>query len=133
MGATWTTVSGQPLSLPLDAFENPALVRDYAAENRLVYLKDISFDASGRPVLLYITSNNHEPGPEGAPRTWTLARWNGSHWDFTEIAQAYHNYDMGSLYTDEDTLWRIIAPTEPGPQYWGTGGEMALWVSSRPG
>ena len=26
-------------------------------------------------------------------------------------------------------LWRLIAPTEPGPQYWGTGGEMAIWIS----
>lgn len=129
MGATWTTVTGMPVQPPLDAFDNPALVRDYAAESRLVYLKDIGFDAAGRPVLLYITSNNHVPGPEGIPRTWTLAKWSGSNWDFTEITSAHHNYDMGSLYTENNEEWRLIIPTEPGPQYWGTGGEMALWVS----
>ncbi len=42
---------------------------------------------------------------------------------------AYHNYDMGSLYIEGDGTWRIIAPTEVGPQKWGTGGEMAMWTS----
>ena len=26
-------------------------------------------------------------------------------------------------------MWRILGPTEPGPQDWGTGGEVALWES----
>ena len=38
------------------------------------------------------------------------------------------NYDMGSLYVEGDT-WRIIGPTEPGPQRYGTGGEVAVWTS----
>lgn len=133
MGETWATASGEAVQPPLDAFDNPALVRDYRVENRLVYLKDISFDAAGHPVLLYITSNDHRPGPEGTPRTWTITKWDGAQWAFTEIAPAYHNYDMGSLYTEDNEKWRIIAPTEPGPQYWGTGGEMAMWVSEDQG
>jgi hypothetical protein len=44
-----------------------------------------------------------------------------------------HNYDMGSLYIEPDGTWRIIAPTEPGPQPHGTGGEMAMWVSDDSG
>ena len=133
MGETWVTASGEAVQPPLDAFDNPALVRDYRAENRLVYLKDISFDAAGHPVLLYITSNDHRPGPEGTPRTWMMAKWGGAQWEFIEIAPAYHNYDMGSLYTENNEKWRIIAPTEPGPQYWGTGGEMAMLVSEDQG
>jgi hypothetical protein len=39
---------------------------------------------------------------------------------------------MGSLYT-EGKVWTIIGPTEPGPQKWGTGGEMALWQSKDEG
>ena len=39
---------------------------------------------------------------------------------------------MGSLYID-GAVWRIIAPTEPGPQVHGTGGEMALWLSEDAG
>ena len=39
---------------------------------------------------------------------------------------------MGSLYVDGN-LWRIIGPTEAGPQKLGTGGEMALWESSDEG
>src|SRR4029079_678331 len=28
-----------------------------------------------------------------------------------------------------DGTWRTIAPTEPGPQPYGTGGEMVMWTS----
>jgi hypothetical protein len=46
------------------------------------------------------------------------------------VTRSTHNYDMGQLWIEEDgALWRIIAPTEAGPQHWGTGGEMALWES----
>jgi hypothetical protein len=40
---------------------------------------------------------------------------------------------MGSLYVESDGLWRIIAPTEVGPQPYGTGGEMAMWTSQDEG
>lgn len=45
------------------------------------------------------------------------------------MAESDHNYDHGSLYVEEDGLWRVIAPTDPGPQPWGTGGEMVMWTS----
>jgi hypothetical protein len=45
------------------------------------------------------------------------------------VTTAWHNYDMGSLYLEEDGTWRLIAPTETGPQPYNTGGEMAMWVS----
>src|SRR5262249_19199437 len=32
-----------------------------------------------------------------------------------------------------DGTWRVIAPTEPGPQAYGTGGEMVLWTSKDQG
>jgi hypothetical protein len=35
---------------------------------------------------------------------------------------------MGSLYVKGDD-WRIIGPTQVGPQPYGTGGEIALWTS----
>ncbi|HAA77969.1 TPA: hypothetical protein DCE37_22955 [Candidatus Latescibacteria bacterium] len=56
----------------------------------------------------------------------------GSEWVFHEVTRSTHNYDMGSLYIEEDQ-WRIVAPTEPGPQFHGTGGEMALWLSADEG
>src|SRR5690606_13108436 len=37
--------------------------------------------------------------------------------------------DMGSLYIDGEGKWRIIGPTEAGPQKYNTGGEMVLWTS----
>ena len=129
-GRTWRTADGTAITPPLAPLDNPALVRDYRDEGRLVYLKDIQFDRAGNPILLYITSNDHRPGPKGDPRTWTVAHWTGDQWTFHEVTSATHNYDMGSLYVEDDGIWRIIAPTEPGPQYWGTGGEVAVWRST---
>lgn len=130
MGQTWRTVDGTLLELPLVDPQGPALIRDYQAQQRLVYVKDIQLDADGHPVILVITSADHRPGPSGEPRHWTVVRWDGAAWQFCEVTRALHNYDMGSLYIERDGLWRIIAPTEPGPQYWGTGGEVAVWVST---
>lgn len=132
-GETWRTVEGQVVSPPLDAFDNPALVRDYRSEGRNVYLKDIQFDRDGDPVLLYITSRNHKPGPPGAPRRWTVASWKEGQWHVHDITRASHNYDMGSLYVEDDGTWRLVAPTGPGPQYWGTGGEVEMWTSADQG
>jgi hypothetical protein len=129
-GTTWRTVSGTVLPTPLRSIENAALVRDYEREGLLVYLKDLNFDADGRPLILYVTSKGHEPGPQNGPRTWRLAHWNGEQWLFRDVARSDHNYDMGSLYVEPDGAWRVIAPTEPGPQPHGAGGEMAAWVST---
>ncbi|MCP5519976.1 MAG: sulfatase-like hydrolase/transferase [Verrucomicrobiales bacterium] len=128
-GATWGSVDGQLLQTPLTNPDTPALVRAFSAENRLVYLKDINFDAHGRPMILVITSADHRPGPVGDPRIWTVAHWDDRAWRFSEVTRSTHNYDMGSLYVEPDGAWRIIGPTEPGPQHWGAGGEMALWES----
>lgn len=128
-GKSWQTVNGTTVVPPLDSLNNSALVRDYRSENLLVYLKDIVFDLVGNPVLLYITSNDFQPGPSGSPRTWTIAHWKDSAWFFHDVAPATHNYDMGSLYVEEDNTWRIIAPLDAGPQTWGTGGEMIMWIS----
>ncbi len=128
-GKTWRTAAGEIVETPLIDPACPALVRDYRSQKRLVYMKDIGFDAKGRPVILYLTSSKHQPGPAGAPRSWTLAHWAGTEWSFSEITTSTHNYDMGSLYLEENGVWRVIAPTEKGPQLHGTGGEIAIWVS----
>ncbi|MEO1085670.1 MAG: hypothetical protein AAFY88_15630, partial [Acidobacteriota bacterium] len=113
-----------------DLLDNPALIADYRASGRLVYLKDMHFEADGSPVLLVITSQDHRPGPDGDPRRWTIARRDGEGWSFREAMPASHNYDMGSFTIEPDGTWRLVAPTEPGPQRWGAGGEVALWTSS---
>ncbi len=129
MGRTWRAADGTPIETPMTDRHCAALVRDFEAEGRLVYMKDINFDQEGRPVILVVTSGNYKPGPESGPRIWTIAHWMGDRWEFSEVTRSTHNYDMGSLYIEEDGVWRIIAPTEPGPQLHGTGGEMALWIS----
>ncbi len=128
-GATWTTVDGRPLTLPLTDAANPALVRDYRTEDLSVYLKDIAFTANGQPVILYLTSRGFESGPQSGPYQWHTARWNGRAWDYRLFTTSDHNYDHGSLYIETDGTWRVIAPTAPGPQPFGTGGEMVMWTS----
>jgi hypothetical protein len=128
-GATWTTVDGRPLRLPLTEIANPALVRDYRAEDLNVYLKDIAFTADGHPVILYLTSKGFEPGPASGPYQWYTARWTGMAWEYRAFAPSDHNYDHGSLYIEADGTWRIVAPMAPGPQPWGTGGELSAWIS----
>ena len=129
---TWTTITGQRLDLPLTEISNPARIRDYRAEHLLVYLKDLTFDAQGNPVILYITSRGNLPGPQNDPRTWTTARWTGSEWVFRPMTRSDSNYDMGPLYIEGDS-WRIIGPTQPGAFAYYPGGEIAIWTSTDQG
>ena len=128
MGKTWRTAAGKIVDTPIKEKHNDALVFDYEAEHKLVYLKDINFDAAGRPIVLYLTSGGYEPGPKNDPRTWFTAHWMGDSWQRRTFTTSDHNYDFGSLYVEEG-LWRIIAATDPGPQSYGTGGEIVMWTS----
>jgi hypothetical protein len=129
-GRTWKNIQGQTLELPLTEVKNPALVHDYQAEGRKVYVQDLNFDAAGRPVVLYTTSGGYESGPVNDPRIWTTAAWNGREWELRGTIRSDNNYDMGSIYVERDDLWRIIGPTEPGPQLYNTSGEIAMWTST---
>ena len=40
-----------------------------------------------------------------------------------------HNYDSGTLSIEPNGEWRIVAPTDPGPEPHTTGGDMVLWSS----
>jgi hypothetical protein len=80
-------------------------------------------------VILYLTSKGYASGPANDPRTLMTARWTGEQWEVRPVAPTDHNYDHGSLYLEADGTWRVIAPTDPGPQPYCTGGEMVLWVS----
>lgn len=131
-GETWTTVEGQPLALPLATVSNASLVINYQAQGQLMYTCDLNFDREGRPLLLYVTSRGAEPGPENDPREFRLTRWDGLAWQTRSITKTDHNYDMGSLWVAGDR-WTVIAPTLPGPQPSGGGGEVCLWTSTNQG
>jgi hypothetical protein len=128
-GRSWRTAAGTPIELPLTKPDNAALVHDYKTEKRNVYLKDIHYDAAGRPVILYVTSKGYQSGPGNMPRTWTTARWTGRGWDIHGSIVSDNNYDTGSLYIESADLWRIIGPTQVGPQPFNPGGEVAMWTS----
>jgi hypothetical protein len=129
MGMTWETIDGRTLTVPLSDPSNEALVRDYEAEHKLVYINDLNFDNYGNPVILAIISNDFRPGPSGDPREWMIIHWKNSQWNFHKVCESTHNYDMGSLYIEKDNIWRIIGPTDQGPQKFGTGGEISMWIS----
>ncbi len=132
LGKTWTNAEGQILEIPLTKQASPARVIDYASQSKNVYLKDTEFDSMGNPACLYIRSFGHEPGPRGGPYEWCVTKWDGKSWQTSVVTQSDHNYDMGSLYiSDKD--WKIVGPTEPGPQEWGVGGELAIWQSTDKG
>ena len=57
----------------------------------------------------------------------------GSAWIIRPAMVSDNNYDMGSLYIEKGGTWRIIAPTETGPQAYNPGGEIAIWTSTDKG
>ena len=113
---SWTSITGEPLKLPLTVTPNPALVFDYQKDGKLVYLKDVTYDAAGNPIILYLTSKGFEPGPGSGPYQWWTARWAGKAWERRAVTLSDHNYDHGSLYIEGEGQWRVIAPTGPGAQ-----------------
>jgi hypothetical protein len=132
-GNTWHTVDGQELSLPLTEVSNQALIDNYEDQGLNVYLKDLRYDSNDHPVLLYITSKGYQSGPQNNPRTWTVSRWTGSQWVTSPVTTSDNNYDFGELWMFAEDDWRIIGPTETGPQPFNPGGEIAMWKSTDQG
>lgn len=132
MGETWRSASGEVLSTPVTEVNNPAVAIECESRGELVYTCDLNFDEKGRPVILYIAARHWRPGPDTGPREWRLAHWSGAAWNVYSICPADHNYDVGSLYIEPGT-WRLLAPTEPGPQPYGAGGEIVVWESTDEG
>lgn len=96
----------------------------------MVYIKDLNYDEQGQPVILYVLSRGYESGPSRGTRTWMTAYWTGTEWEMNKVAESDHNYDTGPLYLESNGLWRVIAPLEPGPQPFTTGGEMVMLTSN---
>ena len=131
-GKTWTTADGQEVKVPVTDWQDKCLVRDYQSVGKNCYIKDISYGSDGNPVILYLTSDNFYTGPKGGKREWFTIHWDGKEWVQNKITESTHCYDSGSIWIEND-VWTVIAPTEPGPQYWGTGGEMVMWRSKDKG
>lgn len=131
-GKTWKTIDGKPVQIPLTDINNDALIRDFEKEGKEVFLSDIDFDSEGNPVILAIISNSRVPGPDFGMRDWFVISRKDGGWNFKKVCESTHNFDRGSLYI-RGSEWKIIGPTEPGPQLYGTGGEIALWISKNNG
>jgi hypothetical protein len=133
LGKTWRNASGEKINPPLSKTNNPALIYNSRKEGLLVYLKDLNFDAKGHPVILFSTSKGFEPGPANGPRRWQTMRWTGSEWVRRPFTTSGNNYDTGPIYIEPDGTWRVIAPTEIGPQPYNPGGQMVMWTSNDQG
>jgi hypothetical protein len=127
-GAHWTLVDGTPIDLPITYKDSPCKILDVEHNKQNCYIKDVNFDEKGNPIILYLVSNGHQPGPKHGPREWFTAHWTGKAWDFRPITRSTNNYDSGSIWVEGKT-WTVIAPTGAGPQRWGQGGEIESWVS----
>ncbi|MEO5601587.1 MAG: BNR-4 repeat-containing protein [Cyclobacteriaceae bacterium] len=127
-GKTFETADGKKLALPIEEIASPARIMDYEALQTNVYLCDVDFDQEGNPVCLYVTSKGHEPGPQNGTREWHILNYDGKEWQDRIVCKSDHNYDMGSLFMSGNT-WRIVAPTDNGPQVHGSGGEVVMWES----
>jgi hypothetical protein len=133
-GETWKNAQGEVLATPLNNKVNPALVLEYESRHRNVYLSDIQFDSSGHPVILFVLSKGFESGPDNGPREWRIVRWTGTEWkEIVTGINSGSNYDVGPVYIESDTTWRIIGPTQMGPQAYNPGGEIAMWLSEDTG
>ena len=62
-----------------------------------------------------------------------LARWSGTEWKLSPITTSDNNYDFGELWMMAENDWRVIGPTETGPQPYNPGGEVAMWQSTDQG
>ncbi len=129
-GKSWQTVKGVSLEIPVTDPGSAALA--YNAGGLNVYLKDLQFDENGHPVILALTSQGYESGPQNNPRNWIIVKWTGETWKVSKAFASDNNYDMGSLYLTEDQ-WLIIAPTGLGPQPYNPGGEIEMWESADQG
>jgi hypothetical protein len=132
LGVTWRAANGTVVPIPLNSKTNNALVREYQSQGLNVYIKDVNYDAAGRPVIMYETTPGSIPGPNPNPRTVRVAYFDGSTWQDNAVTTTDHNYDHGSIYIEGNT-WRIIAPYIDGPQAFGTGGEVGVWLSTDQG
>jgi hypothetical protein len=133
MGDTWQTIDGTTIEPPLLDAKNPALVKAYSEEDRLVYLNSVTLDNEGNPVVLIVTSSSHKPGPQGDPRSWEVLHHKGGKWNVYHVTSSTHNYDTGPIWVETNGTWRVVGPTETGPQRWGGGGEIAIWTTGDEG
>ena len=131
-GESWETVTGRSIGIPLTIVDGPARIFNYQVLDQNVYLKDVNFDREGNPICLYLTSAGHEPGPTNSPREFKVTYWDGTRWQTHVVCETDHNYDMGSLFIEEDR-WLTVLPSHTGPQHYGAGGELVMWESVNKG
>lgn len=130
-GTTWQTIRRQPLSLPLQEWENPALAWDYRSSQWSVHLKDLAFDPGGNAVILYLTSRT-QPNGQHILHTWTSARWVGREWETTGIIPARGADDPGVLHVERDRSWRMVVADRGRPGRPPTA-DLVLWSSDDQG
>lgn len=128
-----TLIDNRTRSNPLTRRPDGAARVYRSAPGERVYLKDINYDADGNPVIMFLTSSDHNPGRVEGERFVRVAHWTGDGWGISTVTSTDHNYNHGSIYVESGDggaeRWRIIAPYLDGPQRYGTGGRIGIWIS----
>ncbi|UCD27659.1 MAG: BNR-4 repeat-containing protein [Planctomycetota bacterium] len=132
-GKSWRNSRRQKIEMPLKTIDNPGLVYDYLSHKWLIHLKDLNIDQFGYPTIVYIMGRTHPSNPKLNRNIWNTARWFGRDWEITGQIRSDNQLDSGCLHINKDRSWRLIAPTEAGPQPSAPGGEIAMWTSEDQG
>jgi len=124
---TWRTMARKTINLPLKKIDNAALVRDYLSSKWLIHMMGLNIDQFGYPTILHMMSISSATNAQSNAHIWNTARWIGRGWEFSGQIRSDNVDDTGCLHTDKDRSWRIIGPTDPGPQPFHAGGEVVMW------
>ncbi len=90
---------------------------------------DVTFDQKGNPVVFYIKENKTDT-TDTYLYQWRIAVWTGTAWSIRRITSSDSLYEFGSLYIDEDGIWRMIGGDGVGTNDKTVGGQVNLWTSS---
>jgi len=85
LGRTWKTIDNKTVEIPVTDVKSDALVKDYEAEGKLVFISDLNFDKNGNPVILINVSRDYKPGPDGGPREWMIVHRKANKWNFSKV------------------------------------------------
>ncbi len=128
-GRTWTSAGRERLELPLGELAGQALVYNYLETPFQIDIKDLSFDRTGSPTILYLASPVR-PRP-GVPFRvyWNTARWAGRKWEVTGFLSSDSRGDSGCIFAEPPNIWRMLATTLPGAAPGWPGGEVVSYLS----
>ncbi|GAM73848.1 hypothetical protein JCM19241_5044 [Vibrio ishigakensis] len=113
----WHSFEDNKINIPALPDDNRLLLYNSSKSNKLVFLKDIIFDAEGNLRVLFIESDSQDP---------TIGKRKLMEWTqngVIEVSSSGHNYNSATYIKGLDDLY-LLNVTEGEPNY--TGGKLQL-------